>query len=334
MADLLECPTENLDIVDCFGKQAEPSMVHDVTGGLTAKIKFIPSKYFYDDRGSRLFEEICKQPEYYPTRTEISLLKTTAPLVTEGFDNGDIVELGAGANWKIRALLDAMAPRRRANTRYVPVDVSESALLEASQELLCMYPEMSVKVLICDFTSDLNWLPSGRPKLILFLGSTIGNLDESEAVSFLRAVAGALEEGDRFLLGLDLVKPTNVLEAAYNDSRGVTAEFNKNILRVLNRRLEAGFDIDDFDHVAFYNEERQQVEMHLRAKRNVTVEIRRPAMSVHLEQGETIRTEISRKFTRESAESMVGDAGLEILRWFTDPKGWFAHAEIVPGRNF
>ncbi len=208
-------------------EDATDAMAQDVLKGLLADQKYIPSKYFYDARGSKLFEVICNLPEYYPTRTELSLLATHAEEIVRGLRHGDLVELGAGANWKIRTLLDALGPWRRGHVRYVPVDVCGPALRESAAELTTAYPELRVDGIVADFTRDLHRLHSDRPKVVLFFGSTIGNLDEGEAVAFLQDVAAMLNPGDRFVLGLDMVKPIQILEAAYNDSRNVTAEFNR-----------------------------------------------------------------------------------------------------------
>jgi L-histidine Nalpha-methyltransferase len=315
-----------------FEEAVTDTMARDVLKGLMAHQKYIPSKYFYDARGSHLFEVICNLPEYYPTRTELRLLFTHAKDIVSGLGRGDLVELGAGANWKIRTLLDALGPRRRADVRYVPVDVSGSALLESAAQLRSVYPEVKVNGIVADFTRDLHRLQSDRPKLVLFFGSTIGNLDEGEALSFLQDVAAMLNPGDRFLLGLDMVKPVEILEAAYNDSRNVTAEFNRNILLVINRELGATFNPAAFDHVAFFNEKQERVEMHLRARRDICVDVKALGISVVLKDGETIRTEICRKFRRDGAEEMIRNSGMEVNRWYSDPKGWFSLLEAVLNR--
>lgn len=302
----------------------------DILKGLTADSKYVPSKYLYDARGSKLFEAICDLPEYYPTRTELRLLSTHADDIVRGLRHGDLVELGAGANRKIRTLLDALGASRRADVRYVPVDVSHHALLESAAQLTTVYPELRVNGIVGDFTGDLPGLQSDRPKLVLFFGSTIGNLNEREAASFLERVAATLNPGDRFILGLDMVKPVEILEAAYNDSLNVTAEFNKNVLFVLNRELRASFDPDAFDHMAFFNTERERVEMHLRAQEDMCVDVDALSISVELKRGETIRTEICRKFRRAGAEEMIRNAGMEVNRWYSDPRGWFSLLEAVP----
>ncbi|MFH1114032.1 MAG: L-histidine N(alpha)-methyltransferase [Pseudomonadota bacterium] len=302
----------------------------DVVTGLMSRQKYIPSKYLYDARGAKLFEAICGLSEYYPTRTELHLLRTHAEEIVRGLGNADLVELGAGAHWKVTALLDALGPWRRPDVRYVPVDVCGPALLESEARLTTVYPEVRVHGIEADFTRDLHRLRLDRPKLVLFFGSTIGNLDDAETSSFLLDVAAILNPGDRFILGLDMVKPVEIIEAAYNDGQNVTAEFNKNILLVINREFGADFDPDGFDHAAFFNTRYERVEMHLRARRDVSVELQDLRLSVALKKGETIRTEICRKFRRAGAEQMIRDAGMETTRWYSDPKGWFSLLEAVP----
>ncbi len=317
-------------VIENHLKQASQRQIAaDVRAGLTGQEKSVPSKYFYDARGSWLFEDICALPEYYVTRTEMSLLREKADELVQGFNNGDLVELGSGANWKIRTLLDAMGRSRRSGTRYVPMDVSETALVRAGKDLRAVYPELEVAGVVADFTQDLHRIESDRSKMVLFLGSTIGNLDEDQSLSFLRSVGEILGPGDRLLLGMDMIKRKEILEAAYNDSQGVTAEFNKNMLLVLNRELSADFDPVDFEHLAFFNEEDERVEMHLRARRSLSVRIAELELSIDFDEHETTRTEICRKFSRSSADKMVEEAGMRIAKWHCDPKNWFAVVEIV-----
>jgi L-histidine N-alpha-methyltransferase len=329
MTSSLVSKTSELTIENRLKQRSQRQISIDVMAGLTADPRSVPSKYFYDAHGSRLFEDICALPEYYLTRVEMSLLRDKARQLIDGFEDGDLVELGSGANWKIRTLLEAMGKSRRSSTRYVPMDVSETALVTAGKELRAVYPELDVAGIVADFTKDLHRIESGRPKLVLFLGSTIGNLNELESRMFLQSVAKFLGSGDRLLLGMDMVKTKDVLEAAYNDSQGVTAEFNKNILFVLNRELEADFDPEDFEHLAFFNEEDERMEMHLRANRTLSVRIAGLDLTVDFDEGQTIRTEICRKFRRSTANKMVEEAGMKIAKWLTDPKNWFSIVEVV-----
>jgi len=300
----------------------------DVLNGMTASQKSIPSKYFYDARGSALFEEICRLPEYYPTRTELSILKSAAPALMQHFRKGDIVELGAGANLKIRTLLDTVAANRLPDFRYIPVDVSETALESSVAGLLKDYPGLNLLGIAADFTCHIDVIPAERERLFVFFGSTIGNFDEDTGVCFLRSISGSMGKGDRLLLGIDMLKPRDILERAYNDSAGVTAEFNKNILRVLNRELGADFDLGRFRHRAVFNEEEKRMEMYLQAETDMSVNIGSLAIEVYLEKGEGILTEICRKFTREDMERTARDAGLDVRGWFSDPKGWFSLVEL------
>lgn len=335
MSRVLTMRTGRIEVRDYLDSSYGEDLSRDVLAGMSAPRKRLPSKYFYDALGSRLFEKICSLPEYYQTRTEMSILRKFAPCIMGALRGGDLVELGSGANWKIRTLLDAVGEDELPRIRYVPVDVSGSALLEASEELLELYEGIDVLGIVADFTKNLESIDTGRPKLILFLGSTIGNLDEEECGVFLRSLSTVMGPRDRCLIGMDMVKDRKLIEAAYNDSSGVTAEFNKNILNVVNRGLAADFDPDRFDHLAVFNEEKQQVEMHLRANREIKAEIRGLGVRVCLEKGETVHTEICRKFRRESAARMFHGAGLAISNWFADQRDWFSLVELrraVPGR--
>jgi L-histidine N-alpha-methyltransferase len=295
----------------------------DVRRGLSRPQKQLPAKYFYDEHGSRLFDEICEQPEYYVTRTEHALLAARADDIVEACDPHELVELGPGSTRKARLLLDAMRRARRL-VRYVPLDVSETMVREAARTLPLAYEGLRVHPLIGDFERDLARVPRriGR-RLVAFLGSTIGNLDERCAVRLLGRVARLLRPGDRLLLGTDLVKPRSVLEPAYNDRNGVTAAFNRNILRVIARYLDGDVVPERFDHVAFYDAKKARIEMHLRAREAHVVRFAAIDFTVRFGRGETIRTEISRKWTRESAAELLARAGLELDRWYTDPKEYF-----------
>jgi L-histidine N-alpha-methyltransferase len=318
-------PIERLEILNCLVEDSSEEIGKDIVEGMTQPQKRLPSKYFYDAHGSWLFERICCLPEYYLTRTELAILEQTAPEIMNFFseDAGDLVELGSGSNRKIKVLLDAANVIGLPKVRYVPVDISESALFEASQELLDRYEDLHILGVIADFTRHLEVLPRGR-KLITFLGSTIGNFPREERITFLREVAGIMNPKDRFILGLDMIKPTEIIEAAYNDSQGVTSEFNKNILRHINRSLNADFNLADFEHLAVFVEEKERIEMHLRAKCQTTARISDLDLSVACRPGETIHTEICKKFSRENATKDFHKAGLVATRWFTDPEGWFS----------
>jgi L-histidine Nalpha-methyltransferase len=318
-----------IEIVDYLALDQKTEIARDVRKGLTQPQKSIPSKYFYDQKGSQLFHQICCTPEYYPTRTELSILSHAADDIMTFFaaGGGDLVELGSGANIKIRKLLDALPPSDLHRIRYVPVDISESSMIAATRELLDVYANLSVFGIIADFTRHLNMLPRGR-KLIIFFGSTIGNFTQEEGHSFLSRVAHLMTGTDRFLVGIDMLKPVEVLEAAYNDRQGITSKFNLNLLQNINRALKADFNAADFEHLAFFNTSKRRIEMHLRARRNIKVTIADLALVVELKKGETIHTENCHKFTRESATRKFKTAGLRVARWFTDPQGWFSLVEL------
>ena len=308
-------------------------IAREIREGLTASQKYIPCKYFYDARGSELFEEICRLPEYYPSRTEISILRDVAPELMQTVSHQDLVELGAGANLKMRILLSAVSESSRATLRYIPVDISQSAVVEESHALIGWYPELQVLGIIADFTSQLDVIPTERPLMLFFLGSTIGNMEQDEAISFLRRICATMKPDDRLLIGFDMVKAREIMEDAYNDLKGITAEFNRNILNVLNNELNADFDPSHFDHVAFFNEDHDRIEMHLRANRYISVKLKSIDLETEFKKGETIHTENSRKFTRESIEDLASRGGLSIQDWYSDPSEWFSLVLMIPDRQ-
>lgn len=301
----------------------------DVRHGLTRIPRSLPPKYFYDAVGAQLFERITELPEYYLTRIEDRLLQQVAPSIMRRLEPGDVVELGPGSCTKARRFLDA-ADRSRP-IRYVPVDIGGEALPSAVQALLRDYPALRIHAVIADFERDLARLPmrQGR-RLVLFLGSTIGNFEPPTRKAFLSEVRQSLGADGRFLLGLDLVKDPRVLEAAYNDAAGVTAEFNRNVLRVVNRALDGDFRPETFRHHAFYNAETSRIEMHLIATVPQRVELKRLGLRLDFALHDDIWTENSYKFTRRSTESMLADAGLALEHWYTDEAQMFGLALARP----
>ncbi|MCB5164314.1 L-histidine N(alpha)-methyltransferase [Streptomyces bambusae] len=299
---------------------AEAALRADVLHGLTGQPKVLPPKWFYDSRGSELFEDITRLPEYYPTRAEREILLARAGEIAAVSGARTLVELGSGSSEKTRHLIDAMPGLEL----YVPVDVSGSALEGAAQTLLAAHPALRVHAMIADFTRPLVLPPSEGPRLVLFLGGTIGNLLPAERAAFLAAVRRMLSPGDALLLGTDLVKDEATLVAAYDDAQGVTAEFNKNVLAVIDRELGADFHAYDFDHVAVWDREQEWIEMRLRARHEVAVKIRSLDLVVPFAAGEEIRTEVSAKFRQEGVRTELAAAGLELTRWWTDEAGRFA----------
>ncbi len=307
-----------------LGGAHERSLAEDVLDGLTRPFKELPPKHFYDARGAELFDRICELPEYYPTRAERAILEETAVELASLTNAAELVELGSGTAAKTRVLLDAMHAAGTL-TRYIPVDVTESMVRDCAQELTGEYPGLQVHGVIGDFERHLDRVPaSSGPRIVAFLGGTIGNFPPGSRRRVLREITRLLGPEDHLLMGTDLVKDPNVLEAAYDDAEGVTADFNRNVLRVLNRELDAGFDPEDFDHVALFDSEHEWIEMRLRARREHTTLVRALDLPVHFDAGEEMRTEISAKFTPQRLESDLSAAGLELVRWLTDPDGLFA----------
>jgi L-histidine N-alpha-methyltransferase len=292
----------------------------DVLHGLTHNPKTLPPKWFYDAHGSELFDRITELPEYYPTRAEREILIARAPEIAATTGARTLVELGSGSSEKTRHLLDALPGLHT----YVPVDVSESALTQAGQALIAENPELGVHALIADFTGGLALPGTPGPRLVAFLGGTIGNLLPAERATFLASVRALLSPGDTLLLGTDLVKDESVLVAAYDDAAGVTAEFNKNVLHVVNRELGADFDPDSFAHVALWDDQHEWIEMRLRSLTEQTVKIPALDLAVEFADGEELRTEISAKFREEGVRRELGAAGLDLAHWWTDHEGRFA----------
>jgi L-histidine Nalpha-methyltransferase len=303
----------------------ERRLADDVLDGLTRPFKELPPKHFYDARGSELFEQICELPEYYPTRTELQILSDQADEIVARTGAGELVELGSGASTKARVVLDAMA---RAGTlrRYVPVDVSERVIQDAADALVDDYDGLEVHGVVGDFERHLDRLPdaNGAPRLVALLGGTIGNFPPGTRRGLLRKVAALLGPEDRLLLGTDLVKDPTVIEAAYDDADGITAEFNRNVLHVINRELQANFPIDQFEHVAFFDPGHEWIEMRLRAREACVVDIEDLGLTVEFAPGEELRTEISAKFTRARLAADFGAAGLRLDSWYTDEDELFA----------
>lgn len=295
----------------------------DARAGLTAPHKWLPSKYFYDARGSHLFEMITRLPEYYLTRAETEILERESGVLVEAVRPRALVEFGSGAARKTRLLLDAMQARGLLEG-YGPVDVSADASRHAAGTLIRDYPELLVQGVIGDFEHPRDLPFAGRPRLIALLGSTIGNLEAGQAAGFLSAVRSEMTRADGFVIGFDLVKDAAVLERAYNDSAGVTEQFNLNMLRVLNRELGAEFDLDRFRHRATWNERAERIEMQLVSLERQTVRVADLGLDIQLHAGEAIRTELCHKYTRESAESVLRASGLRLERWSTDEAARFA----------
>ncbi len=303
---------------------AKSELLRDVARGLSQPQKELDPKYFYDEQGSALFERITELPEYYLTRAERKLLESEIPDFIAQLRPRSLVELGAGSASKTRVILDAMMDAGSA-AQYVPVDVSREFLEESASRLRERYDGLEVTTAVGDFSRELPLPAIDRPALFAFLGSTIGNFDDDAAVEILANIASHMRRGDRFMLGADLRKDVAMIEAAYNDNAGVTAEFNLNVLRVLNRELDADFDLDAFRHRAVYDAERHRIEMHLDALDEQIVSI--PHIGeIQISAGESIRTELSCKYDRAAINALFRRAGLCLDTWITDEDGTFALA--------
>ena len=304
---------------------AAKALRHDVHAGLSASPKWLPPKWFYDARGSELFEEITQLPEYYPTRAEAEALREAVPEIASLTKAHTVVELGAGSSEKTRLLLDALSASGSLQA-FVPQDVSTAALEATAETIARDYPDLRVHGVVSDFTADLGRLPGESPRLVAFLGGTIGNFDPDERRAFLHSVADVLEPGEWLLLGTDLVKDERTLVAAYDDAQGVTAEFNRNVLHVINRELSADFDVRAFEHIAVWNADKEWIEMRLRAERDMRVGVDALQMSVDFASGEEMRTEISAKFREPGVRRELAAAGLDVQAWWTDEAGRFGLA--------
>lgn len=299
-------------------------MAADVRAGLSRPFKELSPRYFYDQRGSQLFESITQLAEYYPTRCEREILEQSAARICEAANSpATLIELGSGSAAKTRVLLDAMSEAGCLQT-YCPVDISEQITRETAGRIADEYDGVAIHGLVCDFELDLERIPVAGPRVIALLGGTIGNFQPQQRAGFLRRVCNLLGPDDCFLLGTDLVKDRHTLEAAYNDSLGVTAEFNKNVLSVLNRELGADFDLDGFEHVARWDPQNLWVDIRLRSLANQVVNVDSLQMLVPFAAGEEMRTEISTKFARAGLEGIYAEAGLELTDWWTDSEGLFA----------
>jgi L-histidine N-alpha-methyltransferase len=316
-------PIEPMIDVHLTPDYASRALRADARAGLTAEPKWLAPKWFYDARGSELFEEITRLPEYYPTRAEREILDARAGEIAELTGARTLVELGSGSSEKTRLLLDGLREHGTLAT-FVPLDVSESALREAAQAITADYPGLVVHGVVGDFTEHLDRLPGEVPRVVAFLGGTIGNLLPDERADFFASLRAVLEPGEWLLLGADLAKDPATLVAAYDDSAGVTAEFNRNVLRVLNRQLGADFEVEAFSHVAVWDAENEWIEMHLRADRAMSVLVPEIGLEVQFAEGEELSTEVSAKFRREGIEAELDKAGFSPGAWWTDSQDRFA----------
>ena len=317
-------------IIENFMPSTGESSVRDkLVAGLRSDPKTIPSMFFYDHRGSELFEKITMLKEYYPPKIEIPLLASTARKLKKDLRGCDIVELGSGDCSKISVFLNEVPEDIRMTMAYYPVDVCKEAIEKSACNLHAKFPEIEIHGVTADFLEHIEKIPGNRKRFFCFFGSTIGNLSEAKAMEFMSNLGEVMNVNDRLILGMDMVKDIDVIEKAYNDAKGITAEFNKNILDVTNNHLGTGFNSDDFEHVAFFNKEYSQIEMHLRAKRYLEITIPVLDEIIIIKKGGMIHTENSHKYTADDIEKLANAAGLDIKNIFNDDRKWFSLVEMV-----
>ena len=306
-------------LIDVHLDRQDPQTLYsELRAALTSEPRMLPTKYLYDDKGSALFEQICELPEYYQTRTESQLLSCYADQIVSISGAEELVELGSGAATKTRILLNAMA-RAEQLRFYVPFDVSEGIVRRVAQELVNEYEGLQVHGVVGDFLTHLEHIPEGGRRLVMMLGGTIGNLTPHAAQSFLSSIQKEMATGDYFLLGIQLETDISRLEAAYNDAQGVTAQFNKNILSVIQKNFGASLNPDNFSHVALYNKDTHSIEMRLRSMNDQRITVPAIQLDFTLKKEEDLLTEISTKFTQTRAENLLSSSGFQVEKWFTDP---------------
>lgn len=306
-------------------KQIEKTILSD----LTRSPKKISSMFFYDEKGSKLFEEITKLPEYYLTRTEIPLIKKAAGYLKDTLKNVNIIEFGSGDPTKISLILESIPEKNQEKITYVPLDVSHAAIQESCNFLLQKYPQLTIHGIVADFMTQLEVIPKKSNKVLCFLGSTIGNFTRKQAEDFLKELHHIMHPGDRLLLGFDMVKNKEIIENAYNDDQKVTEQFNKNILTVVNNLVGTDFNPDDFEHVAFYNDAFSRIEMHLKATKQIKISSPLLSTPITIKRGELIHTENSHKFTIDHIYKLAANAHFEIEKIFSDEKQWFSLAVLT-----
>lgn len=322
---------DRICIEDHTSGSIDLSPIKDILEGLNNDPMEISTRYFYDDRGSELFDRICGLEDYYLTRTETSILTARANEIVRDVRDQDIIEFGSGSGEKISILLRAMTPSQRASSRYVPFDISQYAILDSARILTQRFPELRVHGIVGDFITNIDLIPSERPKLICFLGSTIGNFSREASLKLMAVSAGLMNPGDSFLLGIDMVKDIDVMERAYNDDQGLTSEFNRNILNSVNTLAGTDFNLNGFEHMAFFNREKGRIEMHLRSTRDQTVSSPNLPVPIRLKEGELIHTENSHKYTDTFISDITKRTGLEIVDKYSDDNGWFSLVHFRKG---
>jgi len=319
---------DRISITNLLQKIGQEEVIAEIVEGLEADSKYISSKYFYNKKGSILFEEITRLREYYPTRTEKEILKQIAPGLMKLYGSYEIIELGPGDHSKVSILLNAASALELPNIRYLPLDISQQALRNSAEELVRLFPNLHVEGYAVDFLSQFGSIRRNRPALICFFGSTIGNFERDTSLQLLQNISKQMKTGDILLLGMDLAKPEPVLHAAYNDARGITKAFNLNILNSVNDLIDSDFNTADFDHLAFFNREKSRIEMYLVARRDLIVHSPFFDESLKLKEGEAIHTENSHKYEHGHILEIEFETGLHLNNTHTDSQGYFALTEF------
>lgn len=330
--DFFEVPTisyNQFTVSNFLTAENKDEIIAEIYNGLKAKQKYLSSRFFYDNIGSQLFEEITELPEYYPTRTEKIILNDNAQEIIGDADQIDIIELGSGDCSKISIILDVVPKGKLKNIRYIPLDVSEGAIMKSSNFLIGKYPSIKIHGLLADFMKHLVTLPGEGNRLICFFGSTIGNFTRQQASLFMLNIRELMKPGDQLLLGLDMVKKIEVIEAAFNDKQGITALFNKNILHVINKYAQTNFESSLFEHISFYNEEKARIEMHLIAVEDMVIKSNYFPQEILLKKGETIHTENSHKFTDSDIQNFANETRLKIGNIYSDSNQWFSLVKFI-----
>lgn len=317
-----------ISISNLLQEIGQEEVVEEIVCGLQSQQKSISSKYFYNKKGSVLFEEITRLKEYYPTRTEKGILKQIAPELMGKYGSHEIIELGPGDHSKISILLSAAGTLGQESLRYLPLDISQPALRSSAEELVRLFPKLHVEGYAIDFISQFGSIKRERPALICFFGSTIGNFEWDTALELLRNISKQMKTGDILLLGMDMVKPEPALHVAYNDASGITREFNLNILNCVNELIQSDFNTNDFQHLAFFNHEQSRIEMHLLARYDLHIRSPYFTEDLQLEMGESIHTENSHKYNTGHIREITEHTGLQLNHTHTDALGWFALTEF------
>jgi L-histidine N-alpha-methyltransferase len=318
-----------LSIVNLLPEIGIDDTRNEIVEGLTSDQKYVSSKFFYDQEGSKLFEEITELNEYYPTRTEKSILKEIAPALMESYSDYNIIELGSGDCSKISILLEAMPSNQDNEFTYLPMDVSQSAIYKSAIEIILRYANVKVEGYVVDFTSQFEHIQHNQPVLICFFGSTLGNFSRKDSLSLLKNIGKHMKSGDGFLLGLDMIKSEPILHSAYNDSKGITEAFNKNILNTVNSIIESDFDPGDFDHLAFYNRNQARIQMHLVANKDITIQSPYLERELKILKDESIHTENSHKFAHKNILEISHTTGLQVANIYSDDQQYFSLVHFV-----